>query len=70
MGKPNGLSSVNNQSRFLRKGCPEEQNFTPSRPEIHDKIEKINLLTSNLQRKTKRRYAQEAQAFNDPTKQK
>ena len=31
-GKLKDLSSVNNQSPFLRKGCPEEQNFTPSRP--------------------------------------
>ena len=33
------LSNVNNQSRFLRKGCPEEQNFTSPRPEIHDLTE-------------------------------
>ena len=38
-GKLKDLNNVNNQSRFLRKGFPEEQNFTSSRPEIHDLTE-------------------------------
>ena len=39
MGKLKDLSSVNNQSRFLRKGCPEKQNFTSPWPKIHDLTE-------------------------------
>ena len=38
-GKLKDLSSINNQSRFLCEGCPEEQNSTCSRPEIHNLIE-------------------------------
>ena len=66
-GKLKYLSSVNNQSHFPREGCPEEQNSTCSRPEIHNLTEiehgMNNLLASNLQSKMKRRYARESQAF-------
>ena len=69
------MNSVNNQSHFLRKGCPEEQNFTSSQPEIHDLTEIEHGINKpadiqSSKKNEKEDMPERLKHFNDPTRQK